>query len=150
MSTELRLLLDENIHAGVLTGLQKLGVDVVHARDVGLQGCSDIQILDTSVDERRILVTRDIRDFIRLARFFTSTRREFLGVLLVPSSFSEKEPAPLIRAIRVWIQQQDPGVEIAGGVSWLSHDLYQEGGYRLIQELQPAYIRALRRIEATA
>lgn len=150
MSSEIRLLLDENIHEGVITGLQQLGIDAVHARGIGLHGQSDIQILDAAIDGQRIIVTRDIRDFILIARFYHSARKQFPGILLVPSSFHEKDPAPLIRAIQLWILQRDPAVGIVGGIAWLSQDIMQDGSDRLIRERQPAYVRALRRLEATA
>jgi predicted nuclease of predicted toxin-antitoxin system len=150
MSSGYRLLLDENIHEGAVTGLQDLEIDTVHVRSIGLQGKPDNQILDAAIETQRILVTRDIKDYIRIVRFYINSGRQVTGVLLVPSSFQEKEPAQLIRAIQVWIQARDLSAGITGGIAWLSQDILPDGDDRRIREVQPAYVRALRRLEATA
>lgn len=150
MSSGLRLLLDENIHDGVLNALLDQGVDVVHVRGIGLSGRSDNEILDAAREDDRILVTRDVKDFMRLARFYQEMRMEFSGVLLVPASFPEKDSTLLVRAINNWLLLQRSADDIQGGVAWLSRDLLQDGRDLFVRESEPAYIRALRRLEATA
>lgn len=150
MRSGLRLLLDENIHDGVLNALQAQGVDAVHVRGIGLSGRPDNEILDAAREDDRILVTRDVKDFMRLARFYQSVKREFTGVLLVPASFPEKESTLLVRAINNWLLLQRSADDFQGGVAWLSRDLLQDGRDLFVRESEPAWIRALRRLEATA
>lgn len=148
MRSGLRLLLDENIHDGVLNALQAQGVDAVHVRGIGLSGRPDNEILDAAREDDRILVTRDVKDFMRLSRFYQNVKREFTGVLLVPASFPEKDPTLLVRAISNWTSLQQFTGGIPAGVAWLSRDLIQDGDGPFVREPEPAWIRALRRLEA--
>jgi hypothetical protein len=148
MNRTFRFLLDENVHLGVGEGLRRLGIEAVHVRDRGLLSCPDEQVLNAAIRERRILVTGDIRDFVRLAQFTSTQAIRFPGVLLVPSTFPARDPALLIQAIQDWIRRQGAIVEIPGGVSWLSREVPPAGSDAFIREPRPAWRRALRRLSA--
>ncbi len=148
MTAGCRFLLDENIHLDVADGLRREGIDAVHVRDLGLLNRSDEQIMNAAISNQRIVVTGDIRDFGQMARFFIDHGIRFPGVLLVPSTLPSRNPGVLIRAIRSWVQERGDVDEIPGGVSWLSREMPHDRGDRFIREPQPAYRRALRRLEA--
>jgi hypothetical protein len=61
-------LLDENVSPSNVRPLAEAGHDVFHVRDRGLMGQPDHVIWRRAVDENRILVTINARDFVRLAR----------------------------------------------------------------------------------
>ena len=65
----IRLLLDEDVSPKVAERLQKDDhVDAIHVRDRARLGDSDRQVLAFAFREDRILVTANVRDFVRLAR----------------------------------------------------------------------------------
>ncbi|HKR62418.1 MAG TPA: DUF5615 family PIN-like protein [Thermoanaerobaculia bacterium] len=55
----MKLLLDQNCSAGAAAILRLAGMDVVHAREVGLATAGDPEILEWSRDHDRVLVTLD-------------------------------------------------------------------------------------------
>lgn len=147
MSTQHRFLLDQHIHLAVAEGLRRLELNVLHVCESELTGAPDEEIMKTAIDQRRILVTRDIRDFGQLARFYLSVGRSFPGILLVPSSIPDKDPGTLIHAIQKWAGRYGTVDQIPGGIAWLSPAELQDGDRR-IREPEPTYMRALQRIGA--
>jgi predicted nuclease of predicted toxin-antitoxin system len=91
-----RLLLDENVSPRIVRQLIAAGHDVYHVRDRGLTGHSDHVIWRRAIDESRILVTINARDFVRLAE-----REELHGGLITfPSGSTPDQQLALIeRAI---------------------------------------------------
>ena len=63
----MRLLLDENVSPSNVRALSVAGHDVYRVRDRGLIGQPDHVIWRRAVDEDRVLVTINARDFVRLA-----------------------------------------------------------------------------------
>lgn len=64
----LKLLVDENISPLVAMELRRLGYDAVHAKDVGLKGCKDMQLMAFARKTGRSLVTLDA-DFANVRRY---------------------------------------------------------------------------------
>ena len=87
-----KLLLDENVSPSTVRRLNALGVDVYHARDRGLPGAADHVLWRRAFDEDRILVTINVRDFVRLAE------RSGLhsGIITFPSGCTPAEQFSLI------------------------------------------------------
>ena len=84
----LRLLLDEHFSPEVARQLRSRGHDVIAARErIELHGLTDRDLLAAAVEERRVLVTENVADFVELHRqsvvrggphaglIFTSPRR---------------------------------------------------------------------------
>ncbi|MBI5092222.1 MAG: DUF5615 family PIN-like protein [Candidatus Hydrogenedentes bacterium] len=67
MTKVLRFHLDEHIHPAVAEALKRRGIDVTTTYEAGLSSATDLQQLDYSQEERRVLVTQDA-DFLRLHR----------------------------------------------------------------------------------
>lgn len=63
-----KLLLDENISPKVAEALREDGVDAVGVRDRGLLEASDAVVFKRAFDEDRIVVTKNIGDFEKLAQ----------------------------------------------------------------------------------
>jgi len=55
----MKVLLDQNLSAGAAAILRSAGMDVLHAREVGLATAEDAEILQWSLAERRMIVTLD-------------------------------------------------------------------------------------------
>jgi uncharacterized protein with PIN domain len=63
---EIRYHLDEHIHSAIADGLRRRGIDVTTTGDAGLLNATDEEQLAFTVQEGRVLVTRD-RDFLCIA-----------------------------------------------------------------------------------
>lgn len=148
MSNHHRFLLDVHIHLAVAEGLRRLDLDVLHVCESDLSGTPDELILKKAVELDRILVTRDIRDFSRIAQLFLSIERPFPGILLVPPSIPHKDPGTLILAVEKWANKYGRVDQISGGIAWLSPAELEDGDRR-IKEPEPSYYRALQRIGAS-
>src|SRR5262249_2154890 len=64
---DLKLLLDENISPKVGEQLRRDGVDAIGVRDRGLLEAEDHVVLKKALAEERILVTKNVGDFEKLA-----------------------------------------------------------------------------------
>jgi predicted nuclease of predicted toxin-antitoxin system len=87
-----KLLLDENVSPSLTRRLNDLGIDAYHARDRGLTGAADHVLWRRAFEEDRILVTINVRDFVRLAE------RSGLhaGIVTFPSGCTPAEQYSLV------------------------------------------------------
>jgi predicted nuclease of predicted toxin-antitoxin system len=87
-----KLLLDENVSPSISRRLNDLGIDAYHARDRALRGAADHILWRRAFEEDRILVTVNVRDFVRLAE------RSGLhaGIITFPSGCTPDEQFSLI------------------------------------------------------
>jgi hypothetical protein len=65
----LKLAADENLNNDIMRGLlrRKPDLDMVRIQDVGLSGADDPTVLDWAAQEKRILLTHDVKTIIRHA-----------------------------------------------------------------------------------
>ena len=70
----LKFLIDENLSWRVAEALQKLGIDALHIKDVGLQGKEDEIIMDYAIKENRVLLTQD-SDFADIRNYPLGTHK---------------------------------------------------------------------------
>jgi predicted nuclease of predicted toxin-antitoxin system len=95
-----RLLLDEHLSARrVGAPLRRRGHDVeaLH-EEPGAWGLSDEQVLERAAASGRIVVTRNGRDFIELARAWSEAGQSHAGILVVWGR-SSNAPAEIVAAI---------------------------------------------------
>ncbi len=75
-----KLLLDENLSPRVAEILRtEDGLDAVHIRDRGLLEATDHEVLERAYTEDRVLATKNVDDFVKLAR----ARALHPGIILV-------------------------------------------------------------------
>lgn len=74
---DFNLLTDENIHPEMVQFLRRVGFDVFDIKEQNLQGVYDKEILETSYQKNRVVVTQD-SDFVTL--IFTENI-DFVGVI---------------------------------------------------------------------
>jgi predicted nuclease of predicted toxin-antitoxin system len=81
----LRLLLDANLSPrGIAAPLRDAGHDVLAlAEDAAFEGLPDQHVLELASSERRVLVTRNSRDFAPLARQWAEAGRSHAGIILI-------------------------------------------------------------------
>ncbi len=120
----MRLLLDENVSPSAVHPLAEAGHDLYHLRDRGLIGQADHVIWHRAIEESRVLVTINARDFVRLAE-----REELHGGLITfPSGSTSAEQLVLIsRAIEAFETDRARGQDSIN--RWL--DIADDGQIRI-------------------
>jgi predicted nuclease of predicted toxin-antitoxin system len=121
-----KLLLDENVSPRIAVILgEEDGVDAVHVRDRGLLEAKDHAVLERAYAEDRILVTKNVDDFVRLARARELhpgmilledgelVRDEQLRVVRAAIAILRGEPDLVNRVLRIW----DDGLVVFEDVS---------------------------------
>ena len=86
---KIRILLDEDVHAALSTILQKRGFDVVHAQEVDKKGISDAEQLEYAVNERRCLISFNVKDYVLLHNDYVRQEKEHWSIITyqVPVTF---------------------------------------------------------------
>lgn len=64
----IKLLVDENVHSGIIADLKKQKIDIVSVVDIGLTGAKDSALIDYSIKQDRVLITGD-KDFGGILEF---------------------------------------------------------------------------------
>lgn len=100
----MRILLDADLSpARIGAALRGRGHDVrAVASEPGLEGLADEAVLELAARERRILVTRNSRDFAPLCRVWAEAGREHAGVILVWSP-SSRQFAGIVEGVEMWL-----------------------------------------------
>lgn len=98
----MRLLLDEQLSTAVAKQLKRRGHDVVVVSEVGLRGSDDAAVLAWATEERRALVTNNIRDFRPLHAAHVTSQTPHFGIVLVSSvgyDLARRRLGPLVGAL---------------------------------------------------
>ncbi len=83
----MRFYLDEDLPPAVADAPRRRGLDVQTTTDAGNQQLSDKTQLEYAANVGRCLVTRNLRDFIRLAQEAIQRQMPHAGILLFPSAY---------------------------------------------------------------
>jgi predicted nuclease of predicted toxin-antitoxin system len=95
-------LLDEDVNPSAAEIARQLGLDVKSVHEVGRRGLKDAERLAFAAEERRILVTRNRDDFVRLTIARFQTAEPHCGVLIVPHSIPNKHPDRIAHSLKKW------------------------------------------------
>lgn len=117
----MKFLADENIASVVISTLMKNGHDVKAIINSRLQGCSDAQLIQISLSEKRIILTHD-KDFISLFE----NQQSLFSVIVIRLATVNPE-----RVNRIFLEFLD-----AYGQENLTHRLViiEEFGVRIIEK----------------
>jgi len=109
-----KLLLDENLSPAVAVALRRSGLDVVHVRDRGLRGATDLQVLNAAFDEDRVLATANVADFRKLAR----SRDLHAGIILIEDGdlLRDEQQSLIVLAVEVIKGEYSQGHDMANRV----------------------------------
>jgi predicted nuclease of predicted toxin-antitoxin system len=113
-----RFLLDEDLNPAIALIGRGLGLDVVSVHEIDRRGFTDEEQLRSAVGERRIVVTRNRDDFLRLTLVRFQTGELHHGILIVPHSLPNHRPARIAHALKAWADR--PGAPGAHFVDFLS------------------------------
>jgi hypothetical protein len=118
-----KLLLDEHLAPDLAESLRSRGHDVVAVAERGdLRSRKDIEVLVAAARERRVVVTEDVGDFMRLAARRLPDLHWHAGVVLVaPRSFPTSSDAlgRLMRALDALLVDHPGDGDLIGEVIWL-------------------------------
>jgi predicted nuclease of predicted toxin-antitoxin system len=76
------LLLDEDIHKSAAGQLRLRGYDAIHVTEIGRAGLSDEEQLLFAHSANRILISFNVRDYVRLHQSFTLSKKTHSGIIL--------------------------------------------------------------------
>jgi predicted nuclease of predicted toxin-antitoxin system len=103
----MRFLLDEDVNPAVAEIGRGLGLDVVSVHELQRNGFDDEPQLQYAAVEHRIFVTRNRDDFIKLTVDFFHAGHAHAGVLIVPHSLPNNQPARLAHALHRWHERHE-------------------------------------------
>jgi predicted nuclease of predicted toxin-antitoxin system len=92
----LRLLLDEHYSRSVARELRNCGYDVVAvAEERDLRGAADSALFSWARENRRAIVTQDVRDFVAIARGAAVSETDHCGIVFTsPRAFPPAAEPP--------------------------------------------------------
>jgi predicted nuclease of predicted toxin-antitoxin system len=105
-----RYYLDEDVAVQVAPALRALGLDVLTTRDANQLQAPDDDQLAFAAAAQRVIVTRNVRDFVRLTPLFEAQSKPHAGVLLVTTAFAERDYGGLARAIARYDREHPQGM----------------------------------------
>lgn len=116
-----RFVFDQHVNARALKQLQARGLDVVHVAEVGLSEADDPEIFAWSIDQGRIIVTRNYQDFAPLVSAYAEDARAFPGVLFIATSVPHADAGHHVRSLLAWIEAADQAGHnpVASTYGWL-------------------------------
>lgn len=107
----MKVYLDEDMSPSIALLLRQRGVDATSALEVGHSQLEDRAQLEYATREGRAIVTRNVVDFIRLARDAVATNTGHAGIVLVPSSFRGDEYQAIADAIVEELKRYPNGLD---------------------------------------
>lgn len=102
----MRLLLDANLSVKRIGApLAARGHDVRGiAEETDLEGLDDESVLELAASDRRILITRNSRDFAPLCRTWAEAGRDHAGVVLI-WTLSHHQFSEIVAAVERWLTE---------------------------------------------
>ncbi len=105
-----RFYLDENLPPVVAVVARRLGVDVLTVHDSGMLGASDAAQLRFAATVERVLVTRDVEDFVQVTWDCQQRGEPHAGVLIVTRAFDSRDYTALAQAMAVYAAAHPDGL----------------------------------------
>lgn len=104
-------LLDEDVNPTVAEIARGHALDVVSVHEIGRRNLDDWEQLAYAASEKRVLVTRNRDDFIKLTVSAYQTQKPHFGVLIVPYSIPNKYPERIAHALKAWFDKWSQAAE---------------------------------------
>jgi len=110
----IKLYLDEDVDPLLAPVLRERGIDCLSTRDAQNLGHSDVQQLTVATDQGRVMLTFNVKDFLRLAKELVDSSRHHSGIIV-----SDHLPfRVLLRRVLVLVQRQ-AHTDLNDTVLWL-------------------------------
>ena len=107
----MKVYLDEDLSPNIARLLRQRGVDATSAHEVGNSQLGDRAQLEYATREKRAIVTRNVVDFLELARDAVASNTRHAGIILVPSSFRGDEYLPIADAVVEQLKLDPTGLD---------------------------------------
>lgn len=98
----IKLYLDEDVDPLLAPVLRERGIDCLSTREAQNLGHSDVQQLTFATNQGRVILTFNVKDFLRLAKELTNSSRHHSGII-VSNHLPFRE---LLRRVLVLVQRQ--------------------------------------------
>lgn len=97
--------------------LRQCGRDVIAVSErIELRSLDDAEQLAAATGDARVLVTRDVADFLQLDRRWRAEGRAHAGIVLVTLRLPRKAAGPLVTALDDFLAREAP---YPGFIHWL-------------------------------
>lgn len=114
-----RFYLDEDVVPEVAVIARALGLDVVSAHERNERQIADREVLRIAATEGRCVVTRNRDHFIHWTTVYFENEWPHAGVLVVPYSLPNKDPARIARSLVAYARDHEGGIP-SYTLDWLS------------------------------
>lgn len=88
---KISLFLDEDVHLELGKAFRNRGFDAIHAQESGRKGYSDASQLEYAVEQKRCLVSFNVKDFVQLHNECAKREIEHYGIVA-----SKQQPIRII------------------------------------------------------
>jgi predicted nuclease of predicted toxin-antitoxin system len=103
----MRYFLDEDLSDKVAQIARNLGLDVCSVHDVGREGLDDAEQFDYATEHGMVMVTRNRDDFLILNEAHLQAETPNCGLVVVPYSLSNNQPARIAHRLREWDDEKE-------------------------------------------
>jgi len=107
-----KLYLGEDLSPAIARILRERDVEALSAHEVGMIGASDDEQLDYGAREGRALVTRNARDFRRVADRRIREQRPHAGIVVCPPRIRGSEIGRIAAALEALVHQRPEGLGV--------------------------------------
>jgi len=118
-----KLALDHHYSPAIARELRNRGFDAIAISERGWQVLSDAALLAVCADESRVLLTKNVPDFVALARDWQGQGRQHSGMIFTSDATMPRNAAWIsayvTALVEVWVTQHDVDA-LPDQVTWLS------------------------------
>jgi uncharacterized protein with PIN domain len=113
---KIKLYIDEDLTDRIAVTLRRKGFDAVSAHEVNMRGKTDKEQLEYATNQKRVILTRNVKHFVNLQREYFENSLHHDGIV-VTNYLPLKE---LIRRITRFLNERCPE-EIRNSLDWLQN-----------------------------
>jgi len=102
---KIKIFVDEDVHLGLAPALRKRGFDVIHAQELDRKGRTDREQLEWALQEKRCIVSFNVKAFVSLHNQFVLEGREHHGIIVSKQRPFGETLQRLLKIIRPFDQE---------------------------------------------
>jgi predicted nuclease of predicted toxin-antitoxin system len=110
----MRFFLDEDLSDEVARIARNLGVDACSVHEVNRRKLDDFEQFDYATEHNMVMVTRNRDDFLALNDEYYATGKPNCGLLIVPFSLPNDQPARIAHRLKEWADEKEDAPESFG------------------------------------
>ncbi len=114
----MRYFLDEDLSGEVARIARNLGLDVCSVHEVDREGLDDAEQFGYATEHGMVMVTRNRDDFLILNDEHWQAKTPNCGLLIVPHSLPNNQPARIAHKLREWDAAKEAAPGSFGSYIW--------------------------------